>query len=303
MSTHRRSPQSGFTLVELLVVIGIIAVLITILLPVLNKARSQAKLINCASNERQVLMAFTMYVSDNKNMTPVFPAINFLYPGPNAGTGPQRSMGYYMDGIDGGFSRIRYDVGAFWKYLSLSKTPNAQISQGQSATSPPNQTLFEAFNCPEDVQFRPVRFGSFSTQPGLDRNFSYSWNVGLYNLTPPNNGGWADARGSATWNNVPCFVSRITQIVSPSQKIILEEEAFPNDGWSYAGYPNDDPDDVPSHIHIGGRCNMGFADGHVESFSLPELGYSVSLHPEDPPVIVNRVIAAKYFRLTSNAQN
>ena len=46
-------------------------------------------------------------------------------------------------------------------------------------------------------------------------------------------------------------------------------------------------------------CNMGFAHGHVESFSLPELGYSVSIRPEDPPFINNRAIAESYFRLTT----
>ncbi len=66
----RRQARRGFTLVELLVVIGIIALLISILLPALGKAREQSQRTACLSNLRQLGQAATIYAGDSHGWLP-----------------------------------------------------------------------------------------------------------------------------------------------------------------------------------------------------------------------------------------
>lgn len=77
----RRSTKA-FTLVELLVVIGIIALLISILLPALNRARGQAKQAACLSNMRQIGQAMLMCANEHRQH---FPLAGELWPDNKSG--------------------------------------------------------------------------------------------------------------------------------------------------------------------------------------------------------------------------
>lgn len=83
----RRNRRQAFTLVELLVVVGIIVILIGILLPVLARSRDRATTLECANNLRQIMLAMTLYEADFR----LFPYCQ------DPGYGPNNQMKPWVD--------------------------------------------------------------------------------------------------------------------------------------------------------------------------------------------------------------
>jgi prepilin-type N-terminal cleavage/methylation domain-containing protein len=102
--------RRAFTLVELLVVIGIIAALLALLLPSLRRARESSRSVGCASNVRQVTQAMMMYAVDNTDTLPTssnnFPKWTASQPG---------CISYFYSPNSG--TDIEFTHGAFMKYL------------------------------------------------------------------------------------------------------------------------------------------------------------------------------------------
>jgi prepilin-type processing-associated H-X9-DG protein/prepilin-type N-terminal cleavage/methylation domain-containing protein len=119
----------GFTLVELLVVIGIIAVLVAMLLPALNKARQSAVTLQCASQMRQFGIAYATYATDNKGLLPTsqeFHPLDTPYASP-AGA-PEPDADFY----------VKYLGGSKQRTLSVIYSPAVRLYRCPIGPTDPN---------------------------------------------------------------------------------------------------------------------------------------------------------------------
>ena len=135
MALFRHSKRSAFTLVELLVVIGIIALLISILLPTLASARRQANMVKCASNLRQIGLGLQMY---GQLYTDHLPASHM----------PSEIYTLVDSGLPGGNFTINPGSDVYWwQRLQIEKLlPGAGNPSKSPFVCPADTNPFEPFN-------------------------------------------------------------------------------------------------------------------------------------------------------------
>jgi prepilin-type N-terminal cleavage/methylation domain-containing protein/prepilin-type processing-associated H-X9-DG protein len=227
---HRRT---GFTLIELLVVIAIIAILASMLLPVLSKAKTKTQGIYCLNNLKQITIAWKMYPDDNRNIFP-----------PNE------------DNQTGGWVR------GWLTYDGSTDNTNVQfLVNPQYAKLGPYTKSPTVYKCPADMSRSLGRRGD----PRV-RSISMSQAIG-----PDNAGTSRPPRGQ--WLPAPPFKVYVkeTDIVEPAPVnlwvMVDEHPDSINDGGFGVQMPRTASDtrwvDVPAKYH-NGACGFSFADGHAE---------------------------------------
>ena len=244
------SRNKGFTLIELLVVISIIALLVSILMPALGKAREQARLAVCASNQRQLVTGVLIYATENEGKFP--PRIT------RPGYGYANVINYRP-----GEQGVDNNGGAMYRYLG-SLLPDVKIFMCPLAPAEPRvyQQEYEDFNNIAGVETLlsyNMFWGGFEYPNSVD------------NFAGPKTMSGKQASGRRVSNLLVCDVmtfwgwqSEAWWLSHPADNSSPKGEFYSTNDvlwWRYRPY-----DDIPKDLSM----NAGYVDGHVERYNSDE---------------------------------
>jgi prepilin-type N-terminal cleavage/methylation domain-containing protein/prepilin-type processing-associated H-X9-DG protein len=233
---HRVSPErTAFTLIELLVVIAIIAILAALLLPALSRAKQQSQGIKCISNGHELILAWMMYASDNREVLP-----NNL--------GGQGVLGGWSQGwlteTPGNPDNTNY---VLMMGGAIGGTPAQATTIGAYTKNP------SIYQCPADPILAPGY--------GMPRVRSYSMDFTIGSKS-------TDAETPSAYANYWPDFFKTTDFKIASKTWVFSDEHPDsiNDGIQYT--PTSDGEDsewgdLPASYHVG-ACGFAFADGHSE---------------------------------------
>ena len=245
---HIQRRTKGFTLVELLVVIGIIALLISILLPSLNRARETANRVKCASNLKQIGLAILLYSNENKG----------LYPRTKASTPTAAGTTAEMGNWNG--SHLARDP-----FTSTSAEATNNISQALFLLLRTQDITSEVFTCPSSNAEKDTYGGGTnaainkSNFTDLVKNLSYSYQ----HPYPSSN---AIGAGFKLNNSVSAEFA-VGSDINPGLTGTDDNVLHPNNTSSAK-----DMKFANSNNHDGDGQNVLFGDGHVEFLQNPFVG-------------------------------
>jgi len=252
-----RPSRRAFTLVELLVVIGIMAVLVAILLPALNKAREAAKATTCLSNLRQCGISLIAYSMDHGGEIPG--AINYRY---KPGTGEQNAPWALF------LLRPEYGPrGNQWDDLPGGYLSNPMV-----------------LLCPTTRQYEAASGMNISSEQYRDMGRSYGM-VGMSNsvwlIGEDEKKAFVERTLPNTLTSNPAdtykwITYRLDRVPQPTQWVVLSDTsqggtALGNTGPVFWPRRRSGTENAVWLAH-NNRANMLFADGHAAPIGVDELG-------------------------------